>query len=251
MSLRDLEAGQLLDELERYLGCPCQRFGPMTDDAPIMAAYEAARRRGEGEGFTPVLIPADPILLECLLINTEPDCEQVPQDLERTVRFRQKILATPLPDGDQCMEELCKGVEPCGALPEEDLPELEDSGLMGYWDFGVPRQTEPLLLAEIPVKHPWEVFAWLPFGGWNECLDTLTHMALHRRWYERYGAAPAVVTHDVLECVLPRPVPREHAAEVAREQYGYCADIVDQGMERIELLAALVSKSSNWYFWWD
>ena len=35
----------------------------------------------------------------------------------------------------------------------------------------------PLVLAEIPVSRPWEIFAWLPFGGWNECPDlSLIHI---------------------------------------------------------------------------
>ena len=29
------------------------------------------------------------------------------------------------------------------------------------------RQTYPLILAKIPVKNPWEIFAYLPFGNWN------------------------------------------------------------------------------------
>ena len=39
----------------------------------------------------------------------------------------------------------------------------------------------PLILAKIPVKNPWEVFAYLPFGGWNECPDTAELMAIARR----------------------------------------------------------------------
>ena len=31
--------------------------------------------------------------------------------------------------------------------------------------------TYPLILAKIPVKNPWEIFAYLPFGNWNECPD--------------------------------------------------------------------------------
>ena len=58
---------------------------------------------------------------------------------------------------------------------------------LGYWDYPTER-TLPLLLVEIPVKNPWEVFAYLPFGGWNECPDTPELMAVTKYWFEQYGA---------------------------------------------------------------
>jgi hypothetical protein len=38
---------------------------------------------------------------------------------------------------------------------------------------------------------------------------------------------------------------------VAREQYAYCPDIVDQGVGSIGELAAEHVCSPSWYFWWD
>ncbi len=114
----------------------------------------------------------------------------------------------------------------------EVLGEMAGGGVndrfLGYWDYET-RKTMPLILAHIPVKHPWEVFAYLPFGGWNECPDTDELMAVTKYWFEQYGAVPAVMTHDVLEFDLPAPVPQERAMEVAQEQYAFCPDVVDQG----------------------
>ena len=78
-------------------------------------------------------------------------------------------------------------------------------------------------------RNPWEVFAYLPFGGWNECPDTPELMAVTKYWFEQYGARPAVITHDVLELTVPAPVPKERAMELAQEQYAFCPDVVDQG----------------------
>ena len=36
------------------------------------------------------------------------------------------------------------------------------------------------------------------------------------------------MSHDELEFLLPAPVSKEMAMEVATEQYGFCPDIVDQ-----------------------
>jgi hypothetical protein len=112
-------------------------------------------------------------------------------------------------------------------------------------------KTIPLVLAEIPVKHPWEVFAHVPFGGWNECPSNEEQMAIAKYWYEAYKAVPAVITRDVLEYALPAPVGREAAMDLALEQYTFCPDIVDQGCESVGYLADTLAKSTKWYFWWD
>ena len=43
----------------------------------------------------------------------------------------------------------------------------------------------------------------------------------------------------------------EQALDLALEQYAYCSDIVDQGVEPVGRLADGLAKSSYWYFWWD
>ena len=76
-------------------------------------------------------------------------------------------------------------------------------------------------------------------------------MAVSKYWFESYGAVPALMTHDVLEYVLPAPVSREKSVELALEQYAYCADIVDQGVETVGRLADGLAQSTVWFFWWD
>jgi hypothetical protein len=38
---------------------------------------------------------------------------------------------------------------------------------------------------------------------------------------------------------------------LAQAQYVYCPDIVDQGVESIEALAATLLGDPRWFFWWD
>ena len=122
----------------------------------------------------------------------------------------------------------------------------------GYWDYST-KKTYPLVLAEIPVSRPWEIFAWLPFGGWNECPDTPELMAVSKYWFELYGAVPAVITHDVLEYSLPAPVGDDAAVKLALEHYAWCPVVVDQGSEdgTVGTLADTLRQSTIWYFWWD
>ena len=115
-----------------------------------------------------------------------------------------------------------------------------------YWNYDTG-MTHPLILAKIPVKNPWEIFAYLPFGNWNECPDTPRLMAAAKYWFEQYGAVPAAMSHDELEFLLPAPVPEEKAAV---ELYGCCPD-TDQNFEEVGALADVLRQSTVWYLWWD
>jgi hypothetical protein len=104
----------------------------------------------------------------------------------------------------------------------------------------------------IPVGSSWLVPAYLKIGGWNDCPDASVHVAFFRSWFERYGAEVVTVANDVVEFHVTRP-PRtmEQAQELAREQYVYCTDIVEQGVGTVGNLAATLLGSDRWFFWWD
>ena len=263
------EPSEVAQAIMEYLDCECTYFPSMKDDDPIVSAYSYARRDGAHEGFTPVLIRPDETLLECLVMNADPkndaDCYEF--DLKDVAEYRKKMLTAPAKDGKTVLEELTgqrqEEAEDDDMDWEEVLGEMEDDGgpdtedelnwrFASYW-LGDTKMTCPLILAKIPVKNPWEIFAYLPFGNWNECPDTPELMAAAKYWFLQYGAVPAVMTHDELEFDLPAPVPRGRAMEVAVEQYGFCPDVVDQGSEdaTVGSLADFLLHSTVWYFWWD
>ena len=101
------------------------------------------------------------------------------------------------------------------------------------------------------MKNPWEIFAYLPFGNWNECPDTPELTAAAKYWFEQYGAVPAAMSHDELEFLLPVPVPQEKAMDVAVELYGFCPDLDQNEDGSIGSLADALWQSTVWYFWWD
>lgn len=142
--------------------------------------------------------------------------------------------------------------EVLGEMEEDAQPDTEDelnTRFASYWCERT-QMTWPLILAKIPVKNPWEIFAYLPFGNWNDCPDTPELMAAAKYWFQQHGAVPAAMTHDELEFHLPAPVPGNEAMEVAVEQYGLCPDM-DQNFEEIAALADTLRRSTVWYFWWD
>ncbi|MDY4167542.1 MAG: suppressor of fused domain protein [Fournierella sp.] len=259
-----LEPSDTAQAIMEYLDCECTYFPSMKDDDPIMAAYGYAKRDSAQEGFVPVLIKADDeTLLECLVMNADPENEAdiYEFDLKTVTEYRKKMLSTPIKDGKAVLEELTgqrkeEAEDDDMDWDEEILGEMEggyeNNRISCYWDSDTD-MTHPLILAKIPVKNPWEIFAWLPFGNWNDCPDTPQLMAAAKYWFEQHGAVPAAMSHDELEFLLPAPVPKEKAMDAAVELYGFCPDVIDQGPEdaTVGALADVLRQSTVWYLWWD
>ena len=259
-----LEPSELAKAMMEYLNCECTYFPSMMDDDPIMSAYSYAKRDGVKEGFVPVLLRADDeTLWECLILNSDPDSDGEDNyafDPGKVAEYREKMLAAPLQDGKAVLEGLVgqrkeEAEDDDMDWDEEILGEMEggyeNRRFSSYWNSD-SKITYPLILAKIPVKNPWEIFAYLPFGGWNECPNTPELMAVAKYWFEQHGAVPAAMTHDELEFTLPAPVPEEKAMGTAVEQYGFCPDVVDQEEDpTVGNLADVLRQSTVWYFWWD
>lgn len=107
-------------------------------------------------------------------------------------------------------------------------------------------------IAKVPTTSNWEIPAYLFYGGWNECPSPENHVALWKRWSDQFGANIVSATHDVIEATVDSPpTTLEEAKKLAKEQYIYCPDIVDQGVETISNLTATLQDVGTWYFWWD
>ncbi|MCB7041537.1 DUF2185 domain-containing protein [Flavonifractor plautii] len=257
-----LEPSEVAQAIMEYLDCECTYFPSMADDDPIMSAYSYAQRLGVREGFVPVLIQADDeTLLECLVMNADPknDVDIYEFDLKAATEYRKKMLSTPVKDGKTVLEELTgqrkeEAEDDDMDWDEEVLGEMEggepNDRFSSYWDDDT-EMTYPLILAKIPVKNPWEIFAYLPFGNWNDCPDTPELMAAAKYWFQQHGAIPAAMSHDELEFELPTPISKERAMEVAVEQYGFCPDLDQNEDGSIGSLADVLWQSTVWYFWWD
>lgn len=235
---------------------PHQVFPAGESAEMVNEEYRKACIRGKQEGFVPILVVADATLAEWLGILDE-DSYSVEAILGEEHADGKKILEqnysmyesdyqSDFMEDGKSMEDTMR--EFMGEMQEgETLDYL--SSIESFSQDGI----EETILFEIPVKNPWEVIAWMPMGGWNECPDASDMMAVSRYWYEKYGAIPAAFSHDTLEYVLEKPVGEEAAWEVAKEHWAFCPDRVDQCTATGTLgeVADCLRKSSVWYFWWD
>ncbi len=242
-----IEPSDLAQSIIDYLGCKCEYYPAAPDDTSLMTAYNEAVRQGAEKGFTPIIINVDNTLAEwfCDIVHDGKSAEQ----------FRKELISQPSEGGSDIISAMWQQLAEDYGEDEEQLPDGEVKGgerldrFISYSNYkGDYNET---ILAYIPTKNPYEVFAWLPFGGWNECPEAADMIKIARHWYEKYNAVPAVIGHDTLEF---RAVPLDESAAVlaAREQFAVCPDRVWQcGIDTIGALADTLIKSTVWYFWWD
>ena len=236
----------------------------MPDDDPLRAALAYATRYGQRDGFVPVLIVEDETLWETLIFNSDhanDGAEDYKFDPDKVAEYRKQLLEKPLKDVSKVLDSLledrrCEAEDDEIDWDEEILGKVAGGEAIDHcaWWNSETNLTHPIILAKIPVKNPWEIFAWLPFGGWNDCPDTEDMMTIAKHWYEKYGAVPIVVSHDELEMSVPKPVPMNEALGLAQELYGVCPDVIDQSSENeatVGRLADSLRQSKIWYFWWD
>ncbi len=237
-------AKQIMDCLD----CKCEYFPKSNNDSNLMSAYKKAVEEGKREGFTPIIITVDRVFAEWL---TDIVCEEKPLG-----QLREELLSQSSEGGKAIIDKLSEQLREDMEEDEEEFPDGEISGgeqwsgFSAYQHFG-GKGIEETILAYIPTSKPYEVFAWVPFGGWNECPEASDMIKISRYWYEKYGAVPATISHDILECVVEKPLDKETALAVANEMFAVCPDIVWQGKESIGRLADTLTKSTVWYFWWD
>ena len=244
------EYSQVTKEIIDKINCPHQVFTENNTISEVNSAYKKSLAQVKEKGFIPVLVPSDDTLAEWL------------EDLEDDSYSKEDIITQKRRDAEQILQERFK--EYTDYIDEEEnltmndfLGEKKDGEVIGelsaFEDYGEDRIQETILF-EIPVKNPWEVIAWLPMGGWNECPEASEMMEICRYWYEQYGAIPAVISNDTLEFVVEKAVEDEEQAwQLAKEHYAFCPDRVDQGTRSgtIGEVADCLSKSKVWFFWWD
>ena len=237
-----IKASPMAEKLIEYLACPCEVFAPQKkDEAPLRALRQALN---EARGFSPLLIVPDEILAE----NLSLDFDGAPFKPEQVATLRlERLREAERVDA----EEFLRGrdhIEP-GPVEGDNIV----SYLSSHWDYE-NNQTHEVILAKIPTAKPWELAAWVPMGGFHNCRAPEEQAAVMKRWYEKYGARPVLVTCDAWEFFAEPLSDRAEALNLAYEHYAFCPDRVDNyGREeyRVGNLADSLMKSGVWYFSWE
>lgn len=201
-----VEMSELAKEFVEFFNCEYEYF-PNNTYEEIMEKFEKYVEEGKEKGYFPVIVTVDETLLECFSFNVSDDEEFTIEDVRK---YREKYISSIYSEGgENILRDLIarrkdEAEDDEVDWEEEILGEFEDSGEdrlnspIGFLDYRTEKPVE-LFIVKVPVKNPWEIFAWLPMGNWNECPATSEHMAISRYWFEKYGAVPISMTHDVVE----------------------------------------------------
>lgn len=231
------------------LNCPYQIFSSKASYIEVMDAYEQSVLQGQEEGFILVLVRADVILDESLgrLMDEGYSVEDVlksePESGEEWLQERMNLY-TGNEEGGFDMERFI------GRFKGRPAVVNRYSAFQNIYSFY--ENTETILL-KVPTTKPWELVAYVPFGGWNECPEVEKMMVVCKYWYEKYGAIPVTISYDIMEMRVPAKVAKEDSMQAAFEHFAFDPDRVLQCTETGTLseLAASIAASEIWYFWWD
>lgn len=243
-----LPGEQAASQQSGYLGLECIEAG--TDSYYIQSLYLEKLEEWKGEGYIPLIVQKDDFgVMEDSVSRAVMEYGSMENYAKGMLEKAKRV------DADQFFEEnrenyelWMEWVDEEAADPDyswEDDPDIQsDLYLPGYGD--------TYLILKVPAKEPYEVLAYVPFGGYNECPLPEEHIAVAKRWYELYGAVPCAVGYDTLQYYLEEPVTdREAVEKLSEEMMIYCADIVFQGVGNLDYLKASIKGSPFWFFWWD
>lgn len=261
------------------IGCNYKVFDTACTEEDVNRVYIEEIERGKKEGFIPVLVPCDD--LNELFYPDEDDKEKSKKEMANE---RQSIIDAAGDNGEELLQkwynlsiedfaddesEMQNFLGSMGDIvsaddfeSEEDyedfMDEMGETGPINEFStigmFAEGGNIQETILFEVPVDEPWKVIGWFPMGGWNECPAPKDMISVCLYWYKKYGAYPAVITRDVIEFYVEKPVTDEDEAwELAKEHFAFSPDRVFQCTTTYTLgeVAECLMNSKVWYFWWD
>lgn len=236
------EKKDYIEEIIAKLGCDCWIIKE-DDIKGVMTRYYQALAEGKKEGYTPLIIIPSDMMLE--IVDTEANKEYSNDNRELIIAKANDI------DVKELLQRLLDEVMPMEG--EEDITgEFSIEEQMEHFLSIEDEINKNIIIAKIPTDKPWEVAAWVPMGGFNDCPLPEEQVAVFKYWYEKYRATPALVTPDVWELFVENPPKTQEESEIlAWEQFGFCGDIVWQGVGTVNSHAGTLINSPQWYFWWD
>ena len=213
------------------------------DEKKVRELYNIMCADGKEKGYTPIIIIEDEHGL-----------------MEENVKFAQEDYGSLQAFTEACLEDYPEIELESFFAAKKEYYDKEDKveqleGDILYEESNsvyIGESGENVYIAKIPTEKPYEILAYIPMGGFNECPDNTVHMAIAKYWFEKYGAYPIAIGSDTIQFKVKDPIKDDkQLEELAMEQYLYCGDIVWQGVETLNNLKSSLSNSDVWYFWWE
>lgn len=270
-------------KMKSLLNCNCKYYPLNSEDSDIIYGYIESLIRSKTEKFIPVIVDVSSYLIEDIIMNIiidiENDYESI-MDLDMKKiekrdeflkkgiidfgtgkdieKYRKNMISKDFSGGKDILSDMIKNNRDYfgGYELEKDELDAEDNLNIEINDIDFENKIEnqgEILIAEIPVENSWEIFAYIPFGGWNDCPGNEAIMSISKYWFEKYKAIPFLIGHNTLEYIVKNNIDNEDIVKLIEEFYAFCPDSVDKYMGRLNLdkLAKKIYKSKVWCFCWN
>ncbi len=235
----------IIEEICKATGCECSDIPDNITSEQLTEIYVNELENGKKAGYIPILFGYEDRF--CDILNGRCDILNGRIELmKQSKKHRDEILKADISKGKEFLTERSEELYYLyGEIPE--YMKCKYNSLNSF----ISGEDEKYILIKIKSANPWEVFAWIPFGGWNEVPDDEDIMSVCKYWYDEYRAIPAIITHDILQMYVEKPAKNDNSRKLADEQYAFCYDIVAQGVGSVNALELKLIDSKVWYFWWD
>lgn len=230
-------------DLKDYLPYPIIKIENNYDS--VMNEYYKLREEGLKSDFTPIIMLVDG---NGALTDLLTDDFKNPQEFTKETLgdFDSKTkLKRYHEENEETMREI---LEVTGPFNRDDVHPIEQNALTFelsslYFNY--------VYIIKIPTKNPAEVFAYFPFGGWNDCPTNDIHIYYAQKWFDQYGAIPVVITSDTIEYSVSRPVQVDdpNLENLIKEMCMYCADFAQ--FDSFSEGCSMICNAGIWSFWWD
>ncbi len=241
--------------LIEYTDCHYKLIASGTDINDLNRKFLYALHYGTEWGYSTVMIPVSQKLADKLCL----DENGTPVSTEQLRHTRKQALSQAIDLPGNIIDEKYRQKTAVMASKGIDINEFEHADIPGaaincfssFVKNGLT--TRDLLLVQVPVSKPWQVFAWLPVGGAEGMPSNEELMTASKEWYEICGAVPAVLDYATVEYFVPNGRPSyDDALRIARGHFALCHERVLR-LTRSHTLSELVNtltKSCVWYLGW-
>ncbi len=234
-----------VEKFKKVIDCPYRYYDTVSSDK-LLKDYNESLERGKIEGFIPIIIDVNDALLMDIEFNHK--------YIEKIRTLRKELIDNASSyEGKRWLDETLKEYQEDSEHYQKILGIPSDKG---YEIQKLALEEKYVLLAEVPVSEPWQLFAWFPFSYYNDCPDNKTLANVGKYWFEQYGAVPAFIGHNMLWMTVPRPVSDAQSLNLAKEQYAFCPNrfevsYIQTILQTIHALADSLRKSTVWKFRWE
>lgn len=235
--------------METVFNCNAQPIDKKMSSAEMTQLYKENLADGKQNGYTPIIVFVEKILEEMLEKNFK--------NAENEDAYVKSVLSNDHSNGKEWLDRSYANLyKKFGGefltIDEGYLNERLSRSKPSKANTFIPSASSfdgNVYLIQVPVTAPYEVFAYLPFCGWNDCPNVDDMISVCKYWYEEYGAIPTTINYDTLTFYLETPVSdKDTAVKAGKEHCAFCSEgIVLAGM--VSYIDA-VYNSFAWNFQW-